>query len=262
MLKRLLVCSLLLPACPAQSGTVLEMVNRDLRGGSESTAVTYAQDGKLRIETGARSDPFAIFRDETLYAIDPQKKTYKALDRAEIKRLADQINPALKMLQQHMASMPPETRAQMERMLGGQMPQTASRPMEEIRKTSRTETIAGYKCSYAQVLQDGVVHTEACVVPAANLEGGKELYDAVIKVGALLREMIESIESPSLRQVVHRELETFDKLGGIPVLTRSFDGGQVVRENTLKSIKTQALADDLFEIPAGYTKQELPGSSL
>jgi hypothetical protein len=257
MLKRIAGCALLLTAGAVHAGTVLELVNRDLTNNKESPARTYVQDGRMRIEMGGPQDSFAIFRDETIYTFDPRRKTYVAMDRATIKRLADQVNPALKMLEEQMANMSPEQRAQMERLLGTKMP-GAKQPVEEIRKTSRSGTFAGHACTYSEILQDGVLQTEVCVVPAAKLSGSRELYDVATKMSGLLQEMANSIDLPMLKQMANRQMENFEKLDGVPVQTRSFEGGRPVNEATVTAIRNEALAASLFEIPAGYKKQELP----
>lgn len=256
-MKCVTLAGFLMLATAAEAGTVLEINNRDLANKSESQAKTYAQAGRMRIETGGPQDSFAIFRDETIYTFDPQQKTYMALDRATIKQLADQLNPALKMLQQQMANMTPEQRAQMEQMLGMKLPGT-KQPVEEIRKTSRTANAAGFSCTYSELWQDGVMQSEACVVPAANLKGSKELYDAAIKVSALLKEMVDSIDIPMLQQMANRQMENFEKLGGVPVLTRTFDAGTPVHEAVVTAIRSEKLADSLFEIPTGYKQQQMP----
>lgn len=256
-MKRITFAGLLLLAATVEAGTVLEITNRDLTNKNETQAKTYAQDGKLRIETGGAQDSFAIFRDDTIYTFDPKQKTYVALDRATIKKLADQLNPALKMLQEQMANMPPEQRAQMERMLGTSLSTTPA-PPEEIRKTSRTGSAAGYSCTYAEVWQGGVKQSEACVVPEAKLQGSKELYDAGVKVSALLKDMIDSIDLGMLKQMSSRQMENFEKLGGIPVVTRTFDNGSAVHEAIVTKISNEKVANSLFDIPAGYKQQQMP----
>lgn len=238
------------------AGTVLEITNRDLEDKSESQAKTYVQGGKMRIEAGGAQNSFAIFRDETLYTFDPKQKTYVAMDRATIKRLAEQLNPALKMMQAQLANMTPEQRVQMERM-GIKLPD-AKQSAEQVRMTARTGKIAGHACKYAEIVQDGAVQTEACVVPAGELQGGKELYDVAVKLSALLNDMIDSIDLPMLKQMADNQIENFDKLDGVPVLTRTFDANQPVQETTIKSIRAEALAENLFEIPSGYKLQNLP----
>jgi hypothetical protein len=256
-MKHALLTAVLVLAGTADAGTVLEITNRDLTNNSATQAKTYAQAGRMRIESGGAQDTFAIFRDDTLYTFDPQQKTYIALDRATIQQLAAQLNPALKKLQEQMASMPPEQRAQMERMLGMKMP-NGKTPTEEIRKTSRTGSQAGHSCTYAEAWEDGVRKSEMCVVPAANLKGSKELYDVGVKASSLLKEMVNSLDLPMLKQMTNRQMENFDSLGGVPLITRTFDGDKPVHEAVVEAIRNETLADSLFEIPAGYKRQQMP----
>jgi hypothetical protein len=257
-LTRMLGGSLLVVGAAAHSGTVLEMVNRDLTNKTESVVKTFAQDGRMRVDSGGPQDTVMIFRDETLYTLDPKQKTYLAMDRAMMQKLASQLNPALKMLQEQMKNMSPEQRAQIERMTGTKLPGSSKEPLQEIRKTSRTGKVAGYTCTYAEVLQDGVLQHEACVVPAAELKGSKELYDVSVKVGALVKDMMSSIDAPWMQQMVDRQMENFSGLGGLPVLTRTFDEGKPLHEATMKAIRTEAVPATQFELPADYKPRELP----
>lgn len=258
MLIRMLGCSLLLVAGSAHAGTVLYMTTRDLANNTESLVKTYAQDGQMRVETGGAQDTFVVFRDDTLYTFDPKQKTYIAMDRATMQKLASQLNPALKMLQDQMANMSPEQRAQIERMTGTKLPGSTKEPIQEIRKTSRTGKVAGYSCTYSEVLEDGVLQHEACVVPPGDLKGSKELYDVATKVGALVKDMMASVDAPWVKQMMDRQMENFTALGGLPVLTRTFDQGKPLNESTMQSIRNEAIPASQFEIPAGYKARDLP----
>ena len=46
---------------------------------------------------------------------------------------------------------------------------------------------------------------------------------------------------------------------GYPVLSRCFRGDEMTLELQLKSVDRKALSKDLFEIPSGYKKQDIPG---
>jgi hypothetical protein len=252
------LAALSLIAGASQAGTVLEMTSRDLTNNTESLAKTYAQDGRMRVETGEAKDTVMIFRDETIYTLDPAQKTYVALDRATMTTLANQINPALKMLQEQMKNMSPEQKAQIERMTGAKLPGSTEEPKHEIRKTSRTGKVAGYSCTYSEVLEGGVLQHEACVVPPADLKGSKELYDVGMKVAALVKDMMASVDAPWLRQMMDRQLENFSDLGGLPVLTRTFDEGKPLHESSMKSIRTESIPASQFDIPADYKKRDMP----
>lgn len=257
MLIRTLACSMLM-ASVAQAGTVLETVSRDLTNGEESATKTYAQANKLRIDAGDAQHGYMIFRDDTMYMIDPKDKSYIAMDRAAMKRMAEQINPALQMFQQQLANLPPEQRAQLEQMMGQKMPQAGKPAKREIRKTSRTGNVSGYSCTYAEVLKNGALVSEMCVTPAANLKAGKDLYEVGMKVSAMVKEMVEGINAPFLQEMATSGMEDLDSLGGLPMLTRTFENGKVVEETTVKSLRSESLAESLFTLPSGYRRKELP----
>jgi hypothetical protein len=251
----LLLLSML--AAVADAGTVLEMVNRNLAGGNqESVSTTYAQDGRMRVETQP-GDSVMIFKDDTIYNIDNKDRSYTVMDRASMQKLAAQLSPALKQMQEQMAKMSPEQRAQMERMMGGRMPGAAKPDSQQVRKTTRTGTVAGHGCTYVEMLEENVVEEEMCVAPSGALKGGKELTDAAMKLSALLREMLQSFDAPWLKDSIAQQVENYEQLGGVPLSTRHFSSGKPVSESTMKSIRSDAVPADAFAIPAGYTRKDM-----
>jgi hypothetical protein len=260
MLARTLSISLLAAACAAgsaQAGTRLEMLNRDLSGGRTTTITTWAQDGKLRVQTQPNQSVM-IFKDDTIYAISPRDQSYIVMDRASMKRMADQINPGLKMLQEQMKNMTPEQRAQMEKMLGGRLPVgDGSEARQEIKRTSRTDKINGYSCTYVEVREAGTLTDELCVAPGSALQGSDELMSAANKMSALMQDMMASMDAPWLQQMAQKQLQNFEALGGVPVLSRNYVDGKPQTETTLSKIGSETVAPALFEIPAGYTRKDM-----
>lgn len=249
---------LLLTSAVAHAGVKMETVNRDLSGGRTTTINTWAQDGMMRVETQP-SESTMIFKDDTVYAISHKDKSYIAMDRASMKRMAEQINPALQALQERMKNMTPEQRAQMEKMLGGRVPGGVGEPekKQEIKRTARNDKINGYSCTYVEVREDGVLTDEMCVVPGNALKGSAELLTAAKKMAAVMNDMMASMDAPWLKQMAQKQMQNFEALGGIPVLSRHFQGGKPQNETTLNNIDTQAVAGSMFEIPAGYTKKDM-----
>lgn len=247
----------------AQAGTLLETVNRDLAGNGGSTTInTWAQNGMMRVETQAEKiadRSTMIFKNDTIYAIDHRDKSYIAMDRESMKRVAEQLNPALKMLQERMKEMTPEQRAQMEKMMGGQLPPGVGEAEKktEIKRTARADKIGGHSCTYVQVLEGGVLTDEMCVTPGNSLKGSDELMSAATRMAELMREMMSTMDAPWLKQMADKQVQNFAALGGIPVMSRHFAAGSPQSETTLKSIRTEALAASTFDIPAGYTKKDM-----
>ncbi|MBM0103618.1 DUF4412 domain-containing protein [Steroidobacter sp. S1-65] len=247
--------SLLLLAATATAGTKLETVNRDLSGARTTTINTWAQGGMMRVETQPNESTM-IFKDDTIYAISHKDKSYIAMDRASMKRMAEQLNPALQMLQERMKTMTPEQRAQMEKMLGGQLPGGAEKK-QEIKRTSRNDKINGYSCTFVEVREDGVLTDELCVVPGNAMQGSAELMASARKLAAVMDEMLSSVDMPWLKQMSQKQMQNFEALGGIPVMSRHFQDGKPQSETTLSNITSEAFAATVFEIPAGYTKKDM-----
>lgn len=256
-IRALPLATLALCGAAAHAGTVLKMTTRELPGGAETITTVQADSGKLRVDSGGPEDTFVIFKNDTLYAVNPKERSYTAMDRESMKKMADTINPALKQMQERLASMPPEQRAQIEKMMGGNMPGTSKQADEEIRQTGKTSKVAGYSCTYSEVLQNGVVVSELCIVPVDKLKGGQELYATSVKVTALMEDLLKDLEAPWLKQMVSRQMENYGKLGGIPVHSRMFENGQAARESTLKSIGSEPVAASNFEVPSGFTRKEM-----
>jgi hypothetical protein len=258
MLMRILGATTLLSAAAAgHAGAVMESVVRDLSGSGQpqKSTTTYAQGGMMRVDVKPAGNG-VIFKNDTLYTVDTQAKAYTAMDRATMKQMVDQMAPMMQQMQEQMARMTPEQRAQMEKMMGGNMPAMGKPKARTVRKTSRAGQAGGYACSYVEILEDGAVKTEVCVTSAAKLSGGQEFVDSALKMGAMLKDTLSSAQG--LQQMVDESTALFDQLGGIPVLTRNFANGKPVSETTVKSFKSQALPATTFEIPAGYTKREMP----
>lgn len=252
------ILSLSMYASLAHAGTKLETVNRDLSDGRATTINTWAQGGMLRVEAQPNESTM-IFKDDTIYAISHRDKSYIAMDRASMKRMAEQINPALQALQARMKTMTPEQRAQMEKMLGGRLPKGMGEPekQQQITRTSRNDKINGHSCTYVEVHEDGVLTDELCVVPGNALKGSAELMSAAKSMSALMQDMMAGMDAPWLKQMAHKQMQNFEALGGIPVLTRHFVDGKPRNETTLASINSETLAASLFEIPAGYSKKDM-----
>jgi hypothetical protein len=245
-------------AMAAQAGTTLETVNRNLADGGSTTINTWAQNGMLRVESKS-NDGAMIFRDDTVFSLNHKEKSYIAMDRASMKRMADQLSPALNAIQEQMKNMTPEQRAQMEKMMGGRMPAGLGSPetKQEIKRTSRTAKVGSYSCTYVEVLEDGVMTDEICVAPGNSLKGSEELIVAAKKMADLMKEMMANMNAPWLKQMAEKQTANFEKLGGIPVLSRHFEDGKPNNETTMTAIRSESLAASLFEIPAGYTKKDL-----
>jgi hypothetical protein len=241
----------------AQAGTIYETTTRHLGGGQEELTKLLVQDGKLRVEhSGTGSENVMIYKDDALHVLNPKDKSFVRMDRASIKQFADQVNPALKQMEEQLKNMTPEQRAMVEKMMGTQLPQGQA-PATEVIKTSRKDKIAGLSCTYSEVRRAGVLEQELCLAPPSSLVGGQEMFDVAKKMSALMEEMLASLQSPMLRKSLGEQVEPYAKLDGFPVFSRFYQGGKPASETTLKSMRSENIAASQFDVPADYKRKEM-----
>jgi hypothetical protein len=257
MSRSLFLCTALLCAATASAGVRIESVTRDIKTqvADGSAQVLLVQDGKIQMNN-AKKGGRVILSNAIFYVIDDTKKTYIEMDKATMKRTAEQAGAAIRQLQEQMKNMPPEQRAQMEKMLGDKMPgmMSGKKDTYEARDTGKSDNAEGRKCQLWNLLKNGAVHEELCVVPFATLPG-KEDFQKTFK------ELAESFEGmardfPGAGDSFKARLA----VNGYPVRVRSFDGEGKLRgtETVLTRWVEESLPAATFEVPAGYQKKELP----
>lgn len=260
MNKLILTVTALLAAMQVSAGVRIETVTRDVKtqvaeGGAQ---VVMVQDGRIRMNN-SRNGNGMIVKDSVLYIIDDKRKTYTELDKATMKKASDQAGAAMSQMQERLKSMPPEQRAQMEKMLGASMPGAMGGKPDtyETKDTGKSETAEGRKCRVWNLIKNGVLHEELCVVPYSSLPGKEDFEKA-------FRELAESaIGMAGNLPGATAAIEARKSVEGFPVRVRHFDATGKPRgtETVLTKWLEESLPGSTFEIPAGYTKKELPTMS-
>jgi len=261
---RLLGCAALCTASLAHAGLRIETVTRDVKTGKEqSLQVMQVQDGMARMESNSGRNTASIFKNDTMYVLDAQRKTYTAIDRATLERTANTMGQAMEQMRAQMAAMPPERRAQMEQMMKqnglGAMTEPAKTPVVDVKASGGSGTHQGKSCKLWDMTRDGAPSQQLCVVPFSALQGSNELRALAEKMQAWLAGMSGPLKQMIGDNPMQQSPDIANKLGGFPVITRQYkDGVLSSEETTVKTWQTQKIDAALFEIPAGYTKQEMP----
>lgn len=255
MKMRIAVLAGLLAAANATAGVRIETVQRDVKTKAPSGEVqtVLVQSGNVRV--AGRSDGYMLLKGATLYVVDEKRKSYREIDKEKMKAMAGQGNAAMSQMQERLAKMPPEQRAQFERMMGGMMPggaAPAGKPdVYTSKDLARSEVVEGRTCRMWHVLKNGKPLEELCVVPFSSLPG-KEDFQTTFKH---LAEAFEGLAGavPGAAD----EAKARSAINGYPVRVRRIEGGvPAATETILRSWKEESLPASLFEIPAGYKKRE------
>jgi hypothetical protein len=259
MRRLVLVCAALVLLDPlAWAGVVVQMevTAKDApeRTGSE---VFYAQGEMTRTDSPSTSGQASsvIFRDETMYFVDHDKKVCQKIDKQDVEQLSGQLGAMMK----EMEKLPPEQRAMMEKMMKGKMPGAQAPPTQRV-ETGGREQVGDYPCTVHTLYSDDEKVREVCL---ADESVGADLGEAMAAFQALARfaeGLMEVTRNLPFGDSIEIPFQDVQGMNGFPVRTRVFDGeGQVVLERTLKSITRRGLEPEEFEIPKGYKVKSLEG---
>ena len=257
MNKLLFAGAALLAATTAAAGVRIETITRDVKtqvadGGAQ---VILVQDGKIRMQIPKTSGGM-ILKNSILYVLDDKKKTYMEMDKETMRKGAEQAGAAMKQMQDQLAKMTPEQRAQMEKMMGGNMPgmMTGKPDTWDVKNTGKTDTSEGRKCTIWTLNKNGKLNEELCVVPFSSLPG-KEDFQKTFK------ELAESFEGMTKGLPgAGDSAKARNSINGYPVRTRFFEAGGQERamENVVTKWVEESVPGSAFEVPAGYKKKDMP----
>jgi hypothetical protein len=244
-----------LVATTASAGVRIETVNRDIKTKAIDglPQVLLVQDGKVRMN-GSQSGAM-ILKGGVIYMLDDKRKAYREMDKATMKATMDQAGAQMKMMQERMKNMPPEQRAQMEKMMGGAMPGMPSgKPKVYTSKdTGKSDSSEGRKCRVWHLLADGEVYEELCVVPFSTFPGKEDFEKTFKEIGEAFSGLASGFPGAG------DQVKARSTVNGYPVRVRPYVNGQPRgTEIVLKSWTEESVPASSFEIPAGYKKRDMP----
>ena len=258
-MKRLLCCALVLGlSAPGFAGIRIETTTRDIatKAADGAPQVMQVQDGMIRATQG--SNHGMILRNSTITLLDDKHKTYREMDKESLKNMANKAGAAMAQLQEKMKNMSPEQRAMMEKAMGNHIPggmgSQGTPDTYAAKDTGKNETVEGRSCRLWQTTRNGAPLEELCVVPYASLPGREDLEKAF----KMMTDAVEDLSSamPNVEKAMKARLS----VNGYPVRIRRYDAQGELRktETVLTKWTEESLPASMFDVPAGYTRQDLP----
>ncbi|HUQ09688.1 MAG TPA: DUF4412 domain-containing protein [Steroidobacteraceae bacterium] len=253
-MKNWLLVGAMSVAGTASAGVRIETVVRDMNTLAPKgiTQVTEVQNGAVRSSSPGGS---VLLKGGKMIIIDDQQRTYSEMDKAAMEGYAQKANAAMVQMQEQLKNMPPEQRAQMEKMMGGlKMPGTSAGSMVfDARDTGKSDTVEGRKCRVWQMTQDGNVIDEMCVVPFASLPGKEDMQKTMKQLSEAFSGMASAMPGAA------EQVKVRNSVNGYPVRSRPYLNGKPQGvESVLKSWTETNIPAATFEIPAGYKKKDMP----
>ena len=244
-----LVFLLLTAPAIAQAADGIFMTQRVTTGGAPLTTIqVQIEPSRMRTEMAGPDGitNVTIFDGgkQVLYIIDPARKTYMEMTKADVDRMSAQMKGSVAQMQAQLEKMPPAQRAQMEAMMKGvQFTRTGS------------DTVGRWTCDKYDLTTGGQKTGEVCMVNPAALGFTAADFAVMGQMGAFYS------TTASLMPNLLPGVAGIDQRGGtdFPVKTVIMMGqGQPVTTTEVIEAGRRTFPDSLFAVPAGFKKQDLP----
>jgi hypothetical protein len=181
---------------------------------------------------------------QALYLVDPARKTYMEMTKADVDRLSAQLQGSMAQMQAQLEKLPPAQRAQMEAMMKG---------VQHTRTGS--DTVGRWTCDTYDLTIGGQKIGEVCMVNPATLGFGTTDFDVMRQMGEFYSAMAPLMPNqlPGVSGIDQRGSQDF------PVKTVMMVPGQTVTTEVIEAGR-QTFPESLFAVPAGFTKQPITGA--
>jgi hypothetical protein len=245
--------SLLTAPTIAQTADGILITQRVTSGGPPLTVQVQIDATRMRTEmagpNGAMNVTIFDGGKQVLYIVDPARKTYMEMTKADVDRLSAQVQGAMAQMQAQLEKLPPAQRAQMEAMMKGRAGAAA---LQYTRTGS--DKVGRWTCDKYDLTQNGQKIGEVCSVSPTTLGFGATDFDVMRQMGAFY-----SATAPQMASQLPG-VSGIDQRGssGFPVKTVMMVQGQTVTTEVIEAGR-QTFPDSLFVVPAGFTKQDVTG---
>jgi len=250
--------ALFVSAGTAQAADGLLIVTKVTSGtGVPQINQTQIDSTRMRAEsTGPTGGKHVVMFDGTkqvLTMIDPDKKTYNEITKADVDAMAAQVAPAMAQMQEMLKSMPPEQRAKLEAAMkgrGGAVPGAAA--AKTVYKKVGTDKVGKWTCDKYEGYRGDVKTSELCTVDPKELGFTASDLDVAKQMAAFFKSFMPQMAD----QGFHVGTVAEQGFSGVPVRqTFTISGHQTVMEIT--DVSRHAFPDSVFQVPAGYQKTSL-----
>jgi len=230
----------------AQSGVLI--AQKIVTAGAESTSQVQIARTKMRTEvhdaSGARQSVVFDGDRQVMLVINPARKSYSEITKADVERVGTQI-------QDMMAKVPPEMKAQVEAMMKGRGMGAA--PAKTVYKRAGSDKTAKWPCDRYEGYQNNEKTSEICTVEP----GALGLTAADFAVTQQFMTFFEKLLPQAAAQMFALGHSQEQGFSGLPVKSTSSSGGRTTTTE-VTAVSRQTFPDTVFAAPDGFKKEASP----
>ena len=237
-------------AGPALAGTVItsDMTAPNVANGRSVVAL---EADRVRIEA---PNSVMIFRGDqnTAYLLKPSEKSFIRMTPETMRKVAAAMAAARASLAERLKALPPERRAQVEKMMPGG---TAGQPPTfAFRKAGGTATYGKWQCERLEELMNGKPQARLCVARLSDLG----LSEADLSVMRRFEVFMRQAAPQTAGATAAIDPHALEKVVGYAAFPIHSEVADAKAQTTTVSVEKKALPASLFEVPAGYREEAIP----
>jgi hypothetical protein len=273
MFMKILFVSMLLVVAAmspdAHAGAVLELLTTEFTQDPPIIGTvqisTEGRESRIEITSVSSNESGGmIYRSgkKEMIAMDHAAREYYVIDQATMDRMAAQVRSAMEQTEAALDAMSPEERALAEQMIQRSLSADAEAVVDyKLVASGKGDEIAGFDCSFYDVMEEGRKIRDLCVTPWSEIAEGKQAAEAMMELADFFENMRKAFAGAGGLDAMDRQQEMFaymEELGGYPVLSRDYDAnGRVESESRLQAARSENISVSLFDPPPGYQQLEL-----
>ena len=191
---------------------------------------------------------------QVMDVVNLQAKTYSELTKADVDRIAGQMSDAMAQMQQRLATLPPEQRAQVEAMMKGRMGGAGGPAAKPDFRRTGTDTVGKWTCTKDDRYQNDRKVGEVCTVDPKDLGFSASDFQVTREMADFFGRMVPG-GGAQMFAIGSAEAQGYS---GVPVRTRIMSGNE---ETTMEltSVTRGSIPDSAFTVPAGLQKRDMLG---
>jgi hypothetical protein len=215
--------------------------------GKTDNMQMFVEKDRMRVETMGGKQ-IMIYRDDLQKFWMVKDGKYTEMTKEDMKKMGEQMNSAMKMMEEKMQGLPKEQQELMKKYMKGNMPgQMADQEAPKTKwKRVGSEKVKNWECEKYKS-NDGKT---AWTVKPEQLGLAKDDFKIFEKVQDFFSEMMKGNES----FLKYTSTDDNDGLTGFPVKMVSADG----KEQLVNEITKKDLASNLFELQKNWKKEDSP----
>jgi len=263
----------LLGSSSAMAGVVVTATYTKLDTRQASPMTVYIDTDKLKVVT---PDTTMIFRGDTnrMWVLMPEQRSYMEMTPETMQQMSGQLagaqaqlSAAQAQMQAQLAQIPPEQRAMMQQMLAGRgipglggPPGAGSAPPQiSFAKAGGGKTVGSWNCENYSKTVNGQKEEDLCIAPVTATGITAADVQVFDKFSNFMQPILSSPMVPKMSYMSWNDMNKAVGFAGMPLDSTTYLQGRPSIQQTVSKIERTAIPAETYDLPAGFTKRDMPG---